>query len=67
MSSIKKLEVKVNDDLSFSICHESRIILFLDYENKCNMTINYSDNWSYSRALQHAISISECFINSSII
>lgn len=64
---IETLEIKVNDKYSFSIYQESRTILFKNYKDVCDMTINYPDNWAYSRALQHSLSIVNCLIEGKIV
>lgn len=64
---MEQIKVKVNESIEFEIDIQSKIILFRKYKDGCVMTINYPDNWAYSRALQHAMSISECCLDKSKI
>ena len=63
MTSVK---IKVDDRVDIEISHEDRIIIIKGYSDKCIMTINYPDNWAISRAIQHAMTIAQSSINSSI-
>lgn len=57
---MKTIEIKVNDKVTAEICTESRVIIIKGYADKCVMTINYPDDWYYTRAVQHVFSIIEC-------
>lgn len=60
---MKNIKIKFNDQIDIEICTDSRIIIIKNYSDKCVMTINYPDNWYYTRAVQHATSITECCFN----
>lgn len=63
---MNKIEVEIDDKYSFEICTQSRVILIKEYKDECIMTINYPENWAYSRALQHGLSIIQSSIDNNI-
>lgn len=59
---MENIKIKFNDQFDVEICTKSRIIIIKNYvslNESCVMTINYPDNWYYTRAVQHATSIIE--------
>lgn len=64
---MKKIKITVNNTYSFEMCDDSKIISLTGYKDKCDMTINYPNNWAYTRAVQHGFSIVQSIIDGKII
>jgi|GEM_PF-5141076 len=63
---MKKLNITVNDTINMEIDMISRVIVITKYTEECVITVNYPENWAYSRALQHGMSLCESALNNSI-
>lgn len=65
---MKHIEIKINDRTTVDIDTLSMVAIIREYSDLgCIMTINYPDNWSCGRIIQHCMTIVECSLGKSII
>lgn len=64
---MKKITIHIDDRIEIAISPSEFIIVIKGYSEECIMTINYPENWTSERAIQHAMSIAKVSLLSNQI
>lgn len=56
---MEEIKIEVNDKVIVEIMMAERVCIINGYCEDCVMTITFPEDWSYTRVVQHALSIAQ--------